>query len=294
MANSNHSDGAVRITLIGVGINLVLTGLKFGVGLATGSMALIADGIHSLSDLATDVVVLGGLRLSRRPADRSHAYGHGKFETVATTLVALALFAAGGWIAGEAVTALIEGQISIPGPIVAGVAALSVIGKEWLFRATRRVARRLRSTSLEANAWHHRSDAFSSVAVLVGGLAATLGFPQGDQAAAIAVALLIGWAAVGILRRALYELTEGALSEAEQGQVARAIATVDGVRSWHKLRTRHSGQGAFVDLHIQVNPRLSVEESHAIASRVERVVGAALGGAASVVVHVEPADVVSA
>jgi len=289
MPNSKHGDGAVRITLIGVGINLILTGLKFGAGIATGSMALIADGIHSLSDLATDVVVLGGLRLSRRPADRSHAYGHGKFETVATTLVALALFAAGGWIAGEAVTALIEGEVSVPGPIVAGVAALSVVAKEWLFRATQRVARRLRSTSLEANAWHHRSDAFSSVAVLVGGLAATMGFPQGDQAAAIAVALLIGWAAVGILRRALYELTEGALPEGEQGQVVRAIAGVDGVRSWHKLRTRHSGRGSFVDVHIQVDPHLSVEEAHAIASRVERAVWDALGGTASVVVHVEPA-----
>jgi len=290
MPNSKHGDEAVRITLIGVGTNIALTGLKFGMGLATGSTALIADGVHSLSDLATDLVVLGGLRLSRRPADRSHAYGHGKFETVATTLVALALFVAGGWIAGKAVAALIEGQISIPGPIVAGVAALSVIGKEWLSRATRRVARRLGSTSLEANAWHQRSDAFSSVAVLVGGLAATLGFPQGDQAAAIVVALLIGWAAAGILRRALYELTEGALSQDEQGQVARAIATVDGVRSWHKLRTRHSGQGAFVDVHIQVDPRLSVEESHTIATRVEQAVRGTLGGTASVVVHVEPVD----
>lgn len=290
MARREPGDPAVRITLVGLCVNLGLTAVKFGVGLASGSMALVADGVHSLSDLVTDLVVLGGLRLSRRPADASHAYGHGKFETLATALVALALFAAGGWIAGEGVLALIRGAVSVPGPIVAGAAAVSVVAKEWLFRATRRVARGLRSSALEANAWHHRSDALSSVAVLVGGVAATAGFAQGDQAAAIAVAVLIGWAAAGILRRALYELTEGALSEAEQDQVARAIAAVDGVRSWHKLRTRSSGQGAFVDVHIQVDPHLSVAKSHAIASRVEAAVRDALGGAASVVVHVEPAS----
>jgi cation diffusion facilitator family transporter len=290
VVDSNRGDEAVRITLIGIGINLGLIGLKFGVGLATGSVALIADGVHSLSDLATDLVVVGGLRLSRRPADRSHAYGHGKFETVAATLVALALLVAGGWIASEAVAGLIAGAISVPGPVVAGVAALSVVSKEWLFRATRRVARRLRSSALAANAWHQRSDALSSVAVLVGGLAVTLGFPHGDRGAAIAVAFLIGWAAVGILRRAVYELTEGALSAAEQERVAQAIAGVEGVRSWHKLRTRRSGQGAFVDVHVQVDPRLSVAESHAIASRVERAVRETLGGTGSVVVHVEPAS----
>lgn len=289
MARLGGKDRGIRITLGGLGVNLALVGVKFGAGTVTGSMALVADGVHSLSDLVTDLVVWGGLRLSQRPADRSHAYGHGKFETVATAVVALALFAAGGWIAAEAMLALIAGAVSIPGPLVAAVAAVSVVSKEWLFRATRRTARQLRSSSLEANAWHHRSDALSSVAVLVGGLAATAGFAQGDQVAAIAVALLVGWAATRILRGALYELTEGALSAAEQDQVAQAIASVSGVQSWHKLRTRGSGRGAFVDVHIQVDPTLSVADSHAIASRVEEAVREALGDRGSVVVHVEPA-----
>ncbi len=289
MARLRRDDQGIRITLRGLGVNLALIGVKFGVGTVTGSMALVADGVHSLSDLVTDLVVWGGLRLSRRPADRSHAYGHGKFETVATAVVALALLAAGGWIAVEAMLALIAGAVSVPGPLVAAVAAVSVIFKEWLFRATRRVARQLRSTSLEANAWHHRSDALSSVAVLVGGVAAMAGFAQGDQVAAIAVALLVGWAATRILRRALYELTEGALSVADQDRVIQAIASVAGVQSWHKLRTRGSGRGAFVDVHIQVDPTLSVADSHAIASRVERAVQEALGDRGSVVVHVEPA-----
>lgn len=289
MARLGGKDRGIRITLGGLGVNLALVGVKFGAGTVTGSMALVADGVHSLSDLVTDLVVWGGLRLSQRPADRSHAYGHGKFETVATAVVALALFAAGGWIAAEAMLALIAGAVSIPGPLVAAVAAVSVVSKEWLFRATRRTARQLRSSSLEANAWHHRSDALSSVAVLVGGLAATAGFAQGDQVAAIAVALLVGWAAARILRRALYELTEGALSVADQDRVIQAIASVSGVQSWHKLRTRGSGRGAFVDVHIQVDPTLSVADSHAIASRVEEAVREALGDQGSVVVHVEPA-----
>jgi len=284
-------DGAVRITLVGLRVNLGLTAVKFGVGLVTGSMALVADGVHSLSDLVTDLVVLGGLRISRRPADSSHAYGHGKFETLATAVVALALFGAGGWIAGEAAVALAQGAVSVPGAAVAGVAAVSVVAKEWLFRATRQAARELRSSSLEANAWHHRSDALSSVAVLVGGITASLGFVQGDQVAAIAVAILIAWAAVGILRGALYELAEGALPPEDQLKVTQAIASVAGVRSWHMLRTRSSGRGAFVDVHIQVDPEMSVADSHAIASEVEEAVRQALGRAASVVVHVEPEDV---
>ncbi len=285
------ADGAVRITLIGLEVNVALVGIKFLVGLLTGSMALVADGVHSLSDLVTDLVVLGGLRLARRPADSSHAFGHGKFETLATAVVALALCAAGGWIAGEAVHALMRGQITVPGPIVAAVASLSVVAKEWLFRATRRVARKLRSSSLEANAWHHRSDALSSLAVLAGGLAAATGFPQGDRVGALAVAAFIAWAAGRILVQTLHELTEGALPPAERDRVARAIASVEGVRTWHKLRTRSSGRGAMVDVHIQVDPELSVADSHAIATRVEEAVREALGGGASVVVHVEPLEV---
>lgn len=290
MARGERGDTATQITLIGLGLNLALTAAKFATGVITGSVALLADGIHSLSDLVTDLVVLGGLRLSQRPADASHAYGHGKFETVATAMVALALFAAGGWIAVEALLALTSGAVSIPGPLVAAVAAVSVVSKEWLFRATRRVARELRSSSLEANAWHHRSDALSSVAVLVGGVMASAGITQGDQVAAIAVAVLIGWAAARILRRAIYELTEGALPAAEQGRVAQAISEIEGVLSWHKLRTRYAGRAVLVDVHIQVDPSLSVAESHRIASRVERGIRDALGCEASVVIHVEPAE----
>ncbi len=279
---------AEGITFLGLGVNAGLVALKVGLGLALGSTALFADGIHSLSDLATDLITLGGLRVAKKPPDESHAYGHGKFETLAGAFVALALLGVGIFIVWEAVKVLREGRLVRLGWAVALAAGLSVLLKERLYRATVRIGKELRSAALLANAWHHRSDALSSVPVLIGGICASFGLGRVDGIAAILVAGLIGWAAYGILRRAMHELSEGAFSAKDQEKVIAAIEGVAGVQSWHKLRTRYSGQDAFVDVHIQVDPRLSVAESHEIASRVERAVREALGGRASVVVHVEP------
>jgi cation diffusion facilitator family transporter len=279
---------AEGITLLGLGVNAGLAGLKVGLGLALGSTALFADGVHSLSDLATDIITLGGLRVARRPPDESHAYGHGKFETLAGALVALALVGVGIFVVWEAVGVLREGRGLRLGWAVALTAALSVLLKEWLYRATARLGKELRSAALLANAWHHRSDVLSSIPVLISGVCASFALTKVDGIAAILVALLIGWAAYDILRRAMHELAEGALPKKEQEKVIAAIEGVKGVKSWHKLRTRYSGQNAFVDVHIQVNPNLTVEESHRIASKVEEAVRKTLGGQASVTVHVEP------
>jgi len=276
------------ITLLGLATNLGLMGLKVGLGLALGSTALFADGIHSLSDLATDLVTLGGLRLAKRPPDESHAYGHGKFETLAGALVALALLGAGVFIFSQAVRILREGATVRLGWAVALAAGLSILLKEWLYRKTLAMGKELRSAALLANAWHHRSDALSSFPVLIGGIFVSLGLPKVDGAAAILVAILIVWAAFSILRRAMYELSEGAFPQKEQEKVIAAIEGVEGVQSWHKLRTRYAGQDAFVDVHIQVDPSLTVEESHRIATEVEEAVRKALNGRASVTVHVEP------
>ncbi|MGB9861830.1 MAG: cation diffusion facilitator family transporter [Candidatus Bipolaricaulaceae bacterium] len=287
-SKSSSFETAEGITLLGLGMNVGLVGLKVGLGLALGSTALFADGIHSLSDLATDLITLGGLRVAKKPPDESHAYGHGKFETLAGACVALALLGVGIFIVWEAIKVLREGRALRLGWAVALAAALSVLLKEWLYRATLRVGKELRSAALLANAWHHRSDALSSVPVLIGGICVSFGLAKVDGIAAILVAGLIGWAAYDILRRAVHELSEGALPPRDRAKVVSAIEGVDGVQSWHKLRTRYSGQDAFVDVHIQVDPGLSVAESHAIASRVEKAVREALGGRASVVVHVEP------
>ena len=280
----------IGITAVGGVINAGLFALKFGLGLLTGSMGLVADGVHSLSDLATDPVVIGGIRLANRPADRSHAYGHGKFETVAGLVVALALLAAGGWLIWESAIGLRHGGVHPPGAVIMAVAGLSILVKEGLYQATARTARRVHSTALQANAWHHRTDALSSVAVLLGGAATALGYPSGDKVAAVVVGAMVIMAAVRILGRAFHELVEGALSQEEQRVIARAIDEVEGVQSWHRLRTRRLGRQALVDVHIQVDPSMPVQLAHDIATQVERTVNQALGGRASVVVHVEPAE----
>jgi len=278
----------IGITLLGSVVNAGLVALKLGLGFLGGSMALVADGVHSLSDLATDLVVLGGIRLASRPADRSHAFGHGKFETLAGVLVALALIGAGVWLIREAAVGLAHPQGAPRSGLVMAVAGVSILAKEALYRATTRIALRLHSTALQANAWHHRSDALSSVAVLLGGATMALGYPIGDKVAAIAVGGMVLMAAARILRRAFHELLEGALSEEEKLAISQAIESVEGVQGWHRLRTRRLGRQALVDVHIQVDPNLSVIRAHKIATQVEQAVSRSLDGLASVVVHVEP------
>ena len=278
----------IGITLLGSAVNAGLAALKLGLGFLGGSTALVADGVHSLSDLATDLVVLGGIRLASRPADRSHAFGHGKFETLAGVLVALALIGAGAWLIREAAAGLAHPQGAPRSGLVMAVAGVSILAKEALYRATTRTALRLHSTALQANAWHHRSDALSSVAVLLGGATTALGYPIGDKVAAIAVGVMVLMAAASILRRAFHELLEGALSEEEKLAISQAIESVEGVQGWHRLRTRRLGRQALVDVHIQVDPNLSVRRAHKIATQVEQAVSRSLDGLASVVVHVEP------
>jgi len=278
----------IGITLLGSVVNAGLVALKLGLGFFGSSMALVADGVHSLSDLATDLVVLGGIRLASRPADRSHAFGHGKFETLAGVLVALALIGAGVWLIREAAVGLAHPQGAPRSGLVMAVAGVSILAKEALYRATTRIALKLHSTALQANAWHHRSDALSSVAVLLGGATMALGYPIGDKVAAIAVGGMVLMAAARILRRAFHELLEGALSEEEKLAISQAIESVEGVQGWHRLRTRRLGRQALVDVHIQVDPNLSVIRAHKIATQVEQAVSRSLDGLASVVVHVEP------
>jgi len=288
MSDREEHTADLRVTWLGAAANAGLMALKLGAGWVSGSVALMADGIHSLSDVATDMVVLAGLRMAQRPADENHAYGHGKFETLASAGVALALGGAAVWLAWEAVSDLAVGVREVLGlwPLV--VAAVSIGVKEALYRATSRVARASGSPATKANAWHHRSDALSSVAVLFGAIAVLAGWPQGDRAAAIVVAVLVGLAAARIMHGAIHDLTEGALSPSEQTRVGEAIDTVPGVRGWHALRTRRAGRGAFVDLHIEVDPELSVRKAHEIASQVEAVVADALSQRTHVVVHIEP------
>jgi len=282
------SDAGDRVTLLGILWNVVLFVVKLAVGLLTGSAGLIADGIHSASDMATDLAVLGGMHLARRKADAAHPYGHGRFETLAGGIVAGALILVGAFLAWEGIAALYRGEHSFPGAGVIAVALVSIVVKEWMYRRTARVARVVGSAALQANAWHHRSDALSSIAVLAGGIGGLMGFGHADQLAALIVGLMVVMAGARTLLRVLHELTEGGLTRRDLETIEQAISGVPDVREWHQLRGRRVGRETFVDVHVLVDSSLSLWDAHEISTRVETAIRGACDLAINVIVHVEP------
>jgi len=282
------SDAGDRVTLLGILWNVALFVIKLVVGLLTGSAGLIADGIHSASDMATDVAVLGGMRIARRKADEDHPYGHGRFETLAGGVVAGALILVGAFLAWEGIAALFSGEGSFPGIGVVAVALVSIVVKEWMYRRTAGVARDVGSAALQANAWHHRSDALSSIAVLAGGVGGLLGYGHADQLAGLIVGLMVVVAGVRTLVRVIHELTEGGLARGDLETIERAIGGVEGVRAWHQLRGRRVGREVFVDVHVLVDPAISLWDAHEISMQVEAEIHKACDLAINVIVHVEP------
>jgi len=281
-------DQMMQITVIGLGLNAFLMVLKLGVGITVGSTALIADAVHSLSDLATDIIVLLGIRFASRPADKGHAYGYGRFESISAAVIGGTLIIGGIIIAWRAGLDLYRGEEHIPGYPMLVVAIVSIVSKEWLYRATQKVARTWSSPALRANAWHHRSDALSSVAVLLGAIAGSAGWGHGDQVAAIGVGMIIILVGIGVVWGVLTELTESSVSPEESRLITETIGHVTGVRGWHRLRTRMVGREVFMDVHVLVDPWLSVDESHKICSAVEGNVGQCLDRPVNIIVRCEP------
>lgn len=277
-----------KITIWGMVINVILSFLKIFWGAIIHSMALVADGVHSLSDLLTDVVVIVSSRAARRPPDSSHPYGHGKFETFGTQLIGIILIMVGVKIGWSALMSLYHHEQNFPGPLVLVIAFLSIVSKEALFHLTRKVAVTTRSSSLYANAWHHRSDAFSSVAVMAGGGLSLLGFGYGDQLAGLVVGLMVIGVAGSIILDSLKELSEHAVDEDTVNSIQDILETHSDVYSWHKLRTRKIGAEFFVDVHILVSPSLSVEESHQMTVEIEREIQMKIARPVNTLIHVEP------
>lgn len=251
-----------RVTLIGSVIDLVLGVVKIVVGWLAHSQALVADGIHSLSDLATDFMVLYAAKHASKDADEEHPYGHGRIETVATVALGVALVAVAFGLAWDAVGRLFHpDELLEPGGLALAVAAVSVVAKEWIYHYTLRCARRLRSDMLRANAWHSRSDAISSIVVVIGVAGAMFGYPYLDAVAAIVVAVMIAKIGFDLVRSSTMELIDTALEPEQIEAIRKEIFSVPGVRAVHMLRTRKSGGDALVDVHIQVDPRISVSLS---------------------------------
>lgn len=280
---------ARKVTLCGLLVNTGLMIIKLLTGLLIGSSALLADGFHSLSDVATDMIVLIGNRMSSRPPDESHPYGHSKFETLTAQTVALVLFAGGAGIIWTAGLSIYNRNIHRPGIFVLVVAGLSVVLKEMLYYATRKTARRIHSPALYANAWHHRSDSLSSVAVLAGGAAGLLGWGYADQVSAVVVGFIILAVSGKILTKGVVELSEHAADGSSIRTIVRILEDEEDLKGWHALRTRRLGAELFLDFHILVDADMTVKESHGITQKIERKIKSRFSRPVNILIHVDPA-----
>ena len=282
-----------RVTYAGMLINVLLAVLKSAVGFLVGSISLFADGIHSFSDLLTDIAVLIGVRLGAKGPDSDHPYGHGRLETFSAAFVAVVLILVGGGMVYKASGDIAKMHASGIQAVtinswVIWISLLSVISKEAVYRWTRKVAVDTNSTALYANAWHHRSDALSSVAVIAGAIAVKFGYPHGDQLGAIAVGIMIILVGVKVIGGCIHEFSERAVDAKTVEQIQRIIESEERIRHWHKLRTRSVGREIFLDLHILVDPDLTVTEGHEIADSLEHTLHEQIPQPVNVMVHIEP------
>jgi len=276
------------VTWIGAAINFLIGSLKILFGILGHSQVLVADGVHSFSDLATDFVVLVGLRASNRPFDEGHPYGHGRIETMGTLILGVVLFGAGAWILVEIVGRIERAIFLVPTTPTLFIAILAIVTKESLFRWTLKVGRRAGNSSVIANAWDHRSDALSSLAALVGIAGARAGWPILDPVAAVVVSLLVMGAGWKICRGAVLELVDTSIPRSTREHISRVAREIPGVLGHHALRTRRVGQDIYVDVHIEVDPRLSVLQGHDVAKSVKEEILKRITDVADVLVHMEP------
>ena len=284
-----------NVTLTGSVVNLLLTVGKIVAGIVGKSSAMIADGVHSLSDLVTDIIVLIFIRISGKERDENHQYGHGKYETFATMLISFALMIVGAgilWTGGRKVLDSINGiVIEQPGYIALYAALISIIAKEVLYRYTKVVGVKVNSQAVVANAWHHRSDAFSSIGTALGISGAIfLGEKWRilDPIAGIIVSFFILKVAWDIANPSIKELLESALPEETEKDILEIIKNTSGVRGFHNLKTRKIGAISAIEVHIKVDKDLTVESSHQIATRIEESLRDKLGDQSHVGIHIEP------
>ena len=286
-----RSSMARRSTWVSVVVNVLLTLVQIAAGFFAHSQSLIADGMHSLSDLVCDFLVLFASNQSKYPADAGHPYGHGRVETAASLVLGAVLAATGGAIMVTAAVKLqnIENLPAVA-PLALWVAIIALVAKEGLFRYMLRVGERLRSPMLIANAWHARSDAASSLVVAVGIGGNLLGYIFADSVAAIVVGFMIVRMGIVFAWDAFQELIDAGLSIEEVDSIRQTLVDTPGVESLHELRTRRMAHRALVDAHILVNPRISVSEGHSIAERARGRVLKSHPAVVDVLVHVDPED----
>lgn len=280
---------ANRVSIITIIINLVLSVLKFLVGFFGHSQALISDAIHSASDVVSTVAVMFGINLSDKKSDTSHPYGHERIECIFSIILAMMLFITGAGIGITAIKNIASGaEIDVPGKMALIAAAVSIAVKEWMYHYTKRAAKKINSSSMLADAWHHRSDALSSVGSLIGVGGALLGFTICEPIASIVICVFIGKAAVDIFMDAVNRLIDRSCTDEEIEQIRECVMEIDGVKNIDKLMTRRFGSKIYVDLEIAEDANITLLEAHHIAERVHDNIEEKMPEVKHCMIHVNP------
>lgn len=284
-----------QVTWAGSFVNFLLVVFKFIAGILGHSAAMIADAVHSLSDFATDIVVLIFTRISNKPQDKNHDYGHGKYETLATAIIGIVLFAVGAGICWNGLRAIQTvwqgGRLPVPGMLAFAGAIISIVSKELIYRYTIHVGRKINSSAVIANAWHHRSDAFSSIGTAMGiGGAIALGESWSvlDPMAAVIVSFFIMKVSVQLLKPCVDELTEKSLPDEIEKEICLIAENTPGVSAIHNLRTRRIGNHYAIEMHVRMDGHLTLYKAHAKASVIENKLKEKYGNETHVGIHVEP------
>lgn len=295
LTKKEREKGIYKVTVVGSIVNLVLVLGKFVAGILGRSAAMIADAVHSLSDFVTDIIVIVFVRISGKPKDNGHKYGHGKFETLATLMIGFILLLVGAMIAyngAKDIIAVIKGAaLESPGMIAFWAAIVSILLKEVLYRYTVAQGRKLKSDAVVANAWHHRSDAFSSIGTAVGiGGAVFLGKKWAvlDPIAAVVVSIFIIKTAIQLMKPAIDELMEKSLPETTENGIREIVGSFDGVSGLHNLYTRKIGSGCAIEFHIRMDGATTLEKTHRKITEIEQKLREQYGPDTHVMIHMEP------
>jgi len=292
---SSRQEKITRVTLVGTAVNIILTVGKIAAGIVGRSSAMVSDGIHSLSDLVSDIIVLVFVRISSQGKDEDHDFGHGKFETLATLMVAVLLLVVAGkmiWSGVEDIIAVINGAELLPPSMIAFAAAvISIVSKELLYHYTVKVGKKVDSPVVIANAWHHRTDAFSSIGSMIGiGGAILLGnkFTILDPIAGCIIAIMIIVSAIQIAMPAIRELLDVSLPKQMEDEIENLAHSVKGVENIHCLKTHRNGPSIIIEAHLVVDPNITVVEAHDISTEVEEILCLHFGSETQISLHIEP------
>ncbi len=291
--NTDNQKSIVKISVISIVINIVLTVFKLFAGIFSNSGAMVSDAVHSASDVFSTIIVIIGAKMAQKDSDKEHPYGHERMECVAAVILSAILFFTGLMIGYSGVVKIISGDygsLIIPGVLSLIAAIVSIVLKEGMYQVTMKVARRANSSALKADAWHHRSDALSSIGSFIGIFAARQGFPILDSVASVVICLFILKAAVDIFRDAISKMTDQSCDEETIKKLSEEISAQNGVLRIDQIKTRLFGDKVYVDIEIATDGNMTLFESHEIAQRVHDAIEEKFSNVKHCMVHVNPYD----